>query len=68
MHDILMTSVYTFIVLGGSAIGAYWLAGAYVRTRDIQRDDDGLTNRICDDLERELSEYGASKGNDGRRV
>jgi hypothetical protein len=53
----------TPLVVGG--IFAFHLAVLWIDYTD-GRDDDRLTERLTDDLEREL--YGASEGNDGRRV
>lgn len=51
----------------GIAFLAFYLAGIWIDYTD-GRDEDGLTHRLTDDLERELAEYGASEGSDGRHA
>jgi hypothetical protein len=51
----------------GVAFLAFYLAGIWIDYTD-GCDDDGLTDRFNDTLERELSEYGASEGSDGRHA
>lgn len=56
---------YWLIAFAGFALLVAYLAGIWIDYTD-GRDDDRLTERLNDDLEREL--YGATEGNDGRRV
>lgn len=57
--------LYWLIAVAGFALLVAYLAGIWIDYTD-GRDDDRLTERLTDDLEHEL--YGATEGNDGRRV
>ena len=58
---------YWLIAFAGLALLGVYLANLWIDYTD-GRYDDGLTDRLNDTMERELSEYGASEGSDGRRV
>lgn len=51
----------------GIAFLAFYLAGMWLDYAD-GHSESRLTDRLNDTLERELSEYGASEGSDGRRA
>lgn len=57
--------LYWLIAFAGFALLVAYLAGIWIDYTD-GRDDDRLTERLNDTLEREL--YGAAEGNDGRHA
>lgn len=58
---------YWLIAVAGFALLGVYLANLWIDYTD-GRDDDGLTDRLNDTLDRELAEYGASEGSDGRHA
>ena len=61
MWQLIASFTYWLIALSGFALLVAYLAGIWIDYTD-GRDDDRLTERLSDDLEREL--YGAPEGAD----
>jgi hypothetical protein len=59
MWAFIASFIYWLIAFAGFALLVAYLAGIWIDYTD-GRDDDGLTDRLNDTLERELAEYGAS--------
>jgi len=63
MWEFIASFLYLLIAFAGFALLVAYLDGIWIDYTD-GRDDDGLTDRLNETLERELAEYGASEGND----
>ena len=63
MWEFIALILYWLIAFAGFALLAAYLAGIWIDYTD-GRDDDGLTDRLNETLERELAEYGAPEGSD----
>ena len=63
MWEFIASFLYWLIAFAGFALLGAYLAGIWIDYTD-GRDDDGLTDRLNETLEREFSEYGAPEGSD----